>query len=131
MLAMQALKSYIDKDALLADALGISVEELQAAKEDGSLRDLMANITPAELQGKIKAGVEAAVAQAVVDKAITQEQADLVLAQMDDGFGFGHFGGGRGHGGRGGHGHGGRGGFPGGFGSDNTSFTPNVSGSDI
>ncbi len=103
LLAMQALKSTIDKEAILADILDMSVEELQAAREDGSLRDILSNIAPADLQESMQAAVEAAIAQAVEDNVITQEQADLVLAQMEDGLGlFGrghgrhHFGGGRG-----------------------------------
>jgi hypothetical protein len=37
MLAMQALKGYLDRDALLAGALGLSIEELGTAREDGTL----------------------------------------------------------------------------------------------
>lgn len=50
----------IDFNALLADALGISVEELEAAQQEAK---------------------SAVIAQAVEDGAITQEQADLMLAQ--------------------------------------------------
>lgn len=108
MLAMQALRGELDHEAIMAEALGLSVEELQAAQEDGTLRDLLANITPAELHANMQAAMTAAVQQAVADNVITQEQADLVLAQ--DGFGLGGmrgFGGGHGRGGMrgfGGHG---------------------------
>lgn len=99
MLAMQALKSYINKEAILADVLGLSVEELQAAKEDGTLRDILENITPADLQADTQAAFEAAIAQAVADNVITQEQADLVLSQIEDGVNLFGRGGGRHHGG--------------------------------
>jgi hypothetical protein len=110
-LAMEALKGYLDRTALIAQVLGISVDEFEAAHDDGTLNDLLANITPAELQEKMQAAVETAVQQAVTDNAITQEQADLVLAQIQNGLQFrgtmgpesfgGHHGG---HGGRDFHG---------------------------
>jgi hypothetical protein len=106
MLAQQALRGVIDREAIMAEALGLSVEELQAAVSDGTLRDLIANITPADLQARMQAAYTTAVQQAVTDNVITQAQADLVLAQAADGMGFG-FGGMRGGHGRGGHGPGG------------------------
>lgn len=124
MLAMQALKGYIDRDALLAAALDISVDALQEAKENGTLQDLLANITPADLQENMQNAYEGALAQAVADQVITQDQADLLLEQGSMRFGgFGHFGGHRGHGG-----FGGRGGFPGGFGSGINNGAPSVTG---
>lgn len=106
MLAMDALKGSIDRGELLAEVLGLTVEEFEAAREDGSLRDLLADITPAELQEKTQAAFEEALQQAVNDNVITSEQADLILAQMEDGFGFGAHRGFGGHarpGGFGGH----------------------------
>jgi hypothetical protein len=103
MLAEQALRGVIDHQAIMAETFGLTVEELQTAMQDGTLRDLMANITPADLQAKMQAAYTAAVQQAVTDNVITQEQADLVLAQMANhmglGFGFGPMG--HGHGGHG------------------------------
>jgi hypothetical protein len=106
MLAMEALKSYIDRDAILAAALGMTVEEVEAAREDDTLYDLMAGIDQTELQEKTQAAMEAAVQQAVSDNVITQDQADLVLEQMANGASLlgrsgghhhpGNFGGGRG-----------------------------------
>jgi hypothetical protein len=94
MLATQALKGALDQQAILAEALGISVDELQAARADGSLRDLLANITPADLRERMQAAVESALQQAVADNVITQEQADLLLDHMGNGMGFGgQFGG--------------------------------------
>lgn len=105
MLAMDALKGYMDRDAVMAEVLGLSIEEFEAAREDGSLRDLLANITPAELQEKMQAAMENALQQAVDDNVITSEQADLVREHMADGVGMGF------HHGFGGHGH--HGGFGG------------------
>lgn len=120
MLAMHALKSYIDREAMMAEALGLTADELATAIEDGTLYDLLANITPADLQAKMQAAMETAVAQAVADNVITQEQADLVLAQLANGLGM--------MGGRHGFG-GGRGGFHGQgmaprFDSAETTVTP-------
>ncbi len=108
MIAMQALKGYLDQKALLAEAFGLTVEEFEAAREAGSLRDLLANITPAELQENMQAAVQTAVQQAVTDNVITQEQADLVLEQLESRTAMrGKFGGhhdfGRGRGGFHGH----------------------------
>jgi hypothetical protein len=109
MLAMHALKQYIDRQALLAEALGMTVEELEAALAGGqTLWDLMfeKNISPSDLQTNMQAAHEAAVQQAVADGVITQAQADEILANGGLNFFGGH---GRGHHGRGGF----RGGYPG------------------
>ncbi len=109
MLAMDALKGYLDRDALMADVLGLTVEEFEAAREDGSLRDLLANITPAELQEKMQAAFETALQQAVDDNVITADQAELIRENMGDSDGFGAHHGFGGHarpGGFGGHGRG-------------------------
>lgn len=109
MLATDALQGYIDRDALMADVLGVSVEQYQAAREDGTLRDLLADITPAELQERMQQAYEATLQQAVEDNVITSEQADLIREQMDGGIGFAPhlnfgFGGHGPHGGFGGRG---------------------------
>jgi hypothetical protein len=109
MLATDALKDYVDRDALMAEVLGISVEEYQAAREAGTLHNLLADITPAELQERMQQAYEATLQQAVEDNIITSEQADLIREQMDGRFGFGPhmdfgFGGHGHHGGFGGHG---------------------------
>ena len=102
MLAMQALKGYLDRDTLLAEALGVSVEDLQAARAEGTLSELMGDTTTAELRENMQAAVEKVVQQAVSDNAITQEQADLVLDSLQNGLGMhGAFGPQRGFGGRG------------------------------
>lgn len=117
MLAKVALNGIIDRHALLAEGLGMTVEALTAALEGGqSLSDLMtaAGIDADTLQTNIQAAYEAAIARAVADGVITQAQADAVLAQESNGFGLfgGHGFGGHGFGGHGGgrRGHHGRGG---------------------
>lgn len=110
-LARHALKSYIDRQAILAAALGMSVDDLEAALADGqSIVDLMVEqgIDSATLQTNAQSAYGAAVRQAVADGVITQAQADEILA--GDGFNLFGRGGFGGH--RGGH-HGGRGGFHG------------------
>ena len=117
----------IDYDALLADALGITVDELQAAYAqayntridqavaDGNLTQEQADLmkgryalyTNENFQSAMQSAFEAAVNQAVADGVITQAQADQILtSQSGMGFpglrGFGGFGGPRGFGRRGG-----------------------------
>lgn len=125
----------IDYDALLAEALGVSTDELQAARlsaantaidravEAGSITqeqaDLMkgsaALFADGQFQASMSTAFEQAVQQAVTSGVITQAQADQILAQTS---GQSLFGRGGFHlpgmdGGRHGHG-GGRGGFDGG-----------------
>ncbi len=114
MLARRNLQSYLDRDALLAVALGMSVEELKAAYADGeTLSTLMSErgLDAATVRERLQTAYDEALAQAVADGVITQEQAD----EMDGRFGFGFSmpfgpGGHNGFGGRGGP----RGGFRGG-----------------
>ncbi|HQF71261.1 MAG TPA: hypothetical protein PLH39_08295 [Promineifilum sp.] len=107
LLAQRRLSTYIDREALLAEALGLSVDELQAALADGqSLSDLMTaqGLTTETLPTALQTAYEAAIARAVADGVITQAQADAYLSASPN---FGLFGGHHGFGGRGGHGHGG------------------------
>ncbi len=108
----------IDRQALLANALGITTEKLQAAQEkaaaaelaqavtDGRMTQAQADQVTAEraLQKYItdKGLFKSAVDAAVKDGVITQAQADTILAQGQ----LGMFGGDMGRGGFGG-GHGG------------------------
>ncbi len=114
----------IDYDALLADALGISVEKLQAAYvqahnaqidqavTDGRLTQEQADLLKGQyalyssqnFQSAMLSAFEGAVKQAVADGVITQAQADQIL-QNGNGLGFPGFkdfagpgGFGRGHG---------------------------------
>lgn len=100
MLARRNLQSYLDRDVLLAKALGMTVEELQAAYADGkTLSTLMEEkgLDAATVRQALQAAYTEAIAQAVADGVITQEQAD----QMEDGHGM-WFGGPMMPGGRGG-----------------------------
>lgn len=108
-----------DYDAELAEALGITVEELQTAQaevQDRLLDEAVAagEITQEEadlmtarqalheyLRDRMQSAYEEAVAQAVTDGVITQAQADQILSE--EGIGFPGMGGGP----RGGRGHGG------------------------
>jgi len=97
--ARRALVDYIDHDAIIAEALGITTDELQAARDEGKdVRDLIDEL---DLDGQtvlaaIKAGYQEAVQQAVDDGILTQDQADQIAENVQDLLG--------GRGGRGGHG---------------------------
>ena len=124
MQAMQAVKEYIDREAILADVLGLTIEEIEAAREEGTLRDLFSglDLDPTVMQEQMQAATEAAVQQAFADGAITQAQAELIAEQLANSAGMmGKFGG---HGGPGGL-DGGRGGFGGAQpDADGAAFSP-------
>ncbi|HXF64542.1 MAG TPA: hypothetical protein VNK95_23125 [Caldilineaceae bacterium] len=109
-----------ERDAQLAEALGITVEELQAARDEVFAEELAAAVADGRLtqeeadqlqaqralrrylSERLQTAYKEAVQQAVEDGVITQEQADALLAEPGWGF-FGRgFGGPRGHGMRGG-----------------------------
>ncbi|MCP4420622.1 MAG: hypothetical protein GY805_28785 [Chloroflexi bacterium] len=116
-------KDLVDHQALLAEELGVSVEELEATREavreaqieqaieDGRITQEQADMMAARqavseyvdheaLQAMIQETYETAVQQALDNGDITQEQADTLLSDEHN---FGQRGHG-GHGGRGGHG---------------------------
>ena len=107
----EALQSYLGRDVLLAQALDMTVEELDAAYAEGkSLSDLLseAGLDAATVRENLQAAREAALAQAVEDGVISQEQADEMSERMPMSGGPGM----RGPGGRGGvEGRGGPGGM--------------------
>jgi formaldehyde-activating enzyme involved in methanogenesis len=134
----------IDFEALLADALGITIEELQAAHDEvfaarlaemveaGVMTQEQADLIVARkavqdyidtesISDMLQAAYEDAVAQALADGVITQEQADQMLENLPSFDGFGSGGLHHGPGGFGGHHR--RGGGPGGFGPGG-SFGP-------
>jgi hypothetical protein len=95
----------------MAKALGITVEELQAARTEGKPLGVLIyelQLDPATVRTQMRTAFEEAIGQAVTDGVITQEQADQML--QGPGFGPGGPGGRGGFGGRGG-GFGGPGGF--------------------
>ncbi|MCC6605086.1 MAG: hypothetical protein IT327_17905 [Anaerolineae bacterium] len=115
MLEMKALRelaqdifSRDDAQAVIAEQLGLTVEELAAARDEGTRIAELADAQGIDLETLMTAVTDArsaAFAQAVADGSLTQEQADLLLSQRGPHFGFG---------GHGGHGHGGHGGMRGG-----------------
>ncbi|VAW30660.1 hypothetical protein MNBD_CHLOROFLEXI01-5184 [hydrothermal vent metagenome] len=113
MLAMKELRGVAkdifgreDAQAVIADTLGLTVEELSAAREVGTRLPELVEAQGGDMETVITAVTDArtaAINQAVADGTITQEQADLLLSQEGP-----KFGGPRGHGGpRGGGQHGG------------------------
>jgi hypothetical protein len=89
----EAVASYLDQKALMAAALGLSVDELEAALAEGkTMRDLFeeSELDAATVRENMQAAREAALAQAVADGVITQEQADEL---SDQGARMGGFGG--------------------------------------
>lgn len=113
MAAREALKEAIDRDALLAEALGVTVAEVDEARVNReSMEALIQNsgLSYAEFAEAMQAAHEAAVEQAVEDGVITAEQYEALQNAGPIGHGF------AGHG-RGGHGFGGHG-RPGGFGGN-------------
>jgi hypothetical protein len=106
-----------DYDTLLAEALGITVEQLETAQQqvkDNALAEAVASgqITQEEadliqarqdlqeyLRDRLQSAYEEGVQQAVTDGVITQEQADQILSEDGPGFfgsgfhGGGHWGG--------------------------------------
>jgi hypothetical protein len=86
----QALASYLDRHALLAEALEMKPEELQDAFADGeTVASLMEakGLDAATLQDRIEAAFEGVLAQAVADGVISQEQADEMTMDGEPGFG--------------------------------------------
>jgi lambda repressor-like predicted transcriptional regulator len=86
--ARQAMRAYLEKDEVIANALGISLEELQAAREEGQrIPDLLdeLGLEQADFEANLQTTWEEALQQAVDNGAITQEQADLLLEQGFEG----------------------------------------------
>lgn len=101
--ALRNLRGAIEVDviAVYASLLGKTSEEVEAAKEDGTLRDLLADVNRVALVAALVDARDAAIDAAEEAGEITAEQAAL-LRDAGKGFGRGHK---RGwHGRRGGHG---------------------------
>lgn len=94
MKAQEALREYIDKDVLIAKALGMDASELQGALADGKrLPELLEElgVDPEDFREAMQTAFEEAVQQAVADGVITQEQADQILSEgLDQGGFHGH-----------------------------------------
>ena len=93
--------------AVYASLLDMTSEEVEAAKDDGTLRDLLAGVNRVTLAAALVDARDAAIDQAEEDGEITEAQAEL-LRDTGAKFGGGHrgrgHGGDRGHWGRRGHG---------------------------
>jgi len=90
MQAHRNLQSYLNRDALLAKALGMSLDDLKAAYANGeTLSTLLSQqgLDAATVHDNLQAAYDEALAQAVTDGVITQAQADEL--QNRPGFGFG------------------------------------------
>jgi hypothetical protein len=98
------LKSYLDQETMLAEALGMSVEDLRAAFSEGKTITTLLNEQNTDavtVRKALLAAYEEAIQQAVTDGVISQVQADQILSQGFNFFGRDRLGGGR-FGGRGG-----------------------------
>lgn len=81
MRARAALASTLEKDEILVQVLGIPVDDLQAAREEGqTIRELAAelDLDLTTLRQNLQAARQEVIQQAVADGTITQEQADLL-----------------------------------------------------
>ncbi len=84
----QAVASYTNPEEMQAEALGITTDALKAYRDEGkSWEDILSavGLTEEEYQEALKTAYETVLAKAVSDGAITQEQADLYLANNDKG----------------------------------------------
>jgi polyhydroxyalkanoate synthesis regulator phasin len=82
--ARQAIMPYLNRETLTANALGISVAELQAAREEGlTLPEVLAaqGLDGIAFQKAMLDAYQAAIQQAVQDGVITQTQAEVFLNQ--------------------------------------------------
>lgn len=76
------LRTLIDRDTLTAGVLGISVDELKAARESGVRLDELITklgLDEATVHQKLQTAFTQAVEQAVADGKLTQDQANLIL----------------------------------------------------
>ncbi len=81
-LALDELRSYLDPQALLAKALGVTTDELQAYLDEGkTLYEIVQELglSATEVSDARYQAYKDALAQAVSDGVITQEQADRLL----------------------------------------------------
>lgn len=80
-MARQAFRDYLERDEIIAGALGLSAAELQTAFDEGKrIPDLLdeQGISQEDFQAAVQAAHDEALAQAVSDGVITQEQADQI-----------------------------------------------------
>lgn len=80
----------VDRVDVLARALGMSADEVEQAKDDGTLRDLVGDLTLDDLTEAHSAAAADAIDGALADGSITPEQAER-LGELADGAPFGRF----------------------------------------
>ena len=101
MKARQALREYLDPQEMLAQALGIEVDQLEAYREEGKRMGEILDelgLTPTEVREAHQAAYDEALQDAIDDGAITEEQAELLQSgpfSAERGGFFGRGGGGR------------------------------------
>lgn len=82
-----------EKRAIIAGALGMTVEELEAAKDSGqSMSEIIEaqGMTTEQYEAALQTALIEAANQAVTDGELTQEEADTIIANLENGmFGFG------------------------------------------
>ena len=106
MIAGRRLQRSIDQEAIMAEVLGVSAEDLKSAQADGTMRELHESLEldRGTMHERMQAAQEAAVAAAVQDGVITAEQAEALQGAKGQ-RGFGRTGCNKGgHGGFKGHG---------------------------
>lgn len=84
----RALQPYIDRQALSATALGLTVDELTAARQEGKDMSTLLEeqgLTAEEFQTALQTAYQAALQKALDDGVITQAQMDELLSQQADG----------------------------------------------
>jgi len=89
MKARQALQPYLDRQALSATALGMTVEELDTARQAGTDMQTLLDeqgLTAEEYQAALQEAYKAALQKAVDDGVITQTQMDELLSQQSFGY---------------------------------------------
>jgi hypothetical protein len=102
MSSLADLKSYIDRETLVSEALGVSPDDLQEARENGTLSDLIEELGGAEaVRENLAAAHEQALEDAVEAGVISQEVADQISESPRFGFGMGGHRGFQNFGGRG------------------------------
>lgn len=90
MLSLDALKNYIDREELVTQALGVSPDDFQEARENGTISDLIEELGgAAAVREKLAAAHEQALEDAVADGVISPELAERLSGSQRFGFGLG------------------------------------------
>nr|WP_290668396.1 hypothetical protein [Ardenticatena sp.] len=82
--AKHVMREYFDPLAVLAEQLGMSEDELEAAIRDGSMRALLADLDRQALRDALKEAWNAAIDQALADDAISESAAEQLRQMRGD-----------------------------------------------